>query len=187
MLGRCFGETDRGLPAAPSGCLGWIFLPLETSSRNLLMEFHRTVVKVTLDWFRNVSRCVFRGIPQRVYRGFKRMCSWGWRSHFRVVIGGWLCLLETLLLGVLKWGLKGVLKETLGRVSRTQRGVRRMPERGSGEGIFLPQSAFSKWNMRKMPIFRAWKSPVLPRNSAVFGRKWSSSATIHSESDCSHI
>lgn len=28
------------------GCLGWIFLPLETSSRNLLMEFHRTVVKV---------------------------------------------------------------------------------------------------------------------------------------------
>ena len=46
MLGRCFGETDRGLPAAPSGCLGWIFLPLETSSRNLLTEFHRTVVKV---------------------------------------------------------------------------------------------------------------------------------------------
>ena len=144
MLGRCFGETDRGLPAAPSGCLGWIFLPLETSSRNLLMEFHRTVVKVTLDWFRNVSRCVFRGIPQRVYRGFKRMCSWGWRSHFRVVIGGWLCLLETLLLGVLKWGLKGVLKETLGRVSRTQRGVRRMPERGSGEGDIFASKCMLK-------------------------------------------
>lgn len=24
--------------------------------------------------------------------------------------------------------------------------------------------------MRKVPIFRAWKSPVLPRNSAVFGK-----------------
>lgn len=144
MLGRCFGETDRGLPAAPSGCLGWIFLPLETSSRNLLMEFHRTVVKVTLDWFRNVSRCVFRGIPQRVYRGFKRMCSWGWRSHFRVVIGGWLCLLEMLLLGALKWGLKGVLKETLGRVSRTQRGVRRVPERGSGEGDIFASKCILK-------------------------------------------
>ena len=64
------------------------------------------------------------------------------------------------------------------------------PEGGSGEGfnslmrdpkgyliggvereLFLPQSACSKWNMRKVSIFRAWKSPVLPRNSAVFGRK----------------
>jgi len=58
---------------------------------------------------------------------------------------------------------------------------------GAGKGIFLPHSAFSKWNMRKVSIFRAWKSPVLPRNSAVFGKKWASSATIHSESDCSHI
>ena len=65
------------------------------------------------------------------------MCSWGWRSHFRVVIGGWLCLLEMLLLGALKWGLKGVLKETLGRVSRTQRGVRRVPERGEWRGGYF--------------------------------------------------
>jgi len=72
------------------------------------------------------------------------MCSWGWRSHFRVVIGGWLCLLETLLLGVLKWGLKGVLKETLGRVSRTQRGVRRVPERGSGEGAVFASKCILK-------------------------------------------
>lgn len=82
------------------------------------MEFHRTVVKVTLDWFRNVSRCVFRGIPQRVYRGFKRVCPWGWWSHFRAVAGGWLRLLETLLLSSLKGDLKGVLKGALGRVSR---------------------------------------------------------------------
>ncbi len=58
---------------------------------------------------------------------------------------------------------------------------------GVARELFLPRSAFSKWNMRKVSIFRAWKSLVLPRNSAVFGRKWSSSATIHSESDCSHI
>ena len=58
---------------------------------------------------------------------------------------------------------------------------------GLSKGLFLPQSAFSKWNMRKMPIFRAWKSPVLPRNSAVFGKNWALSATIHPESDCNHI
>lgn len=58
--------------------------------------------------------------------------------------------------------------------------------RGIVRGVFLPQSAFSKWNMRKLPIFLAWKSPVLSRNSAVFGRKRTSSATIHHESDCSH-
>ncbi len=61
-----------------------------------------------------------------------------------MVIGGWLCLLETLLLGVLKWGLKGVLKETLGRVSRTQRGVRRVPERGSGEGDIFASKCILK-------------------------------------------
>lgn len=54
-----------------------------------------------------------------------------------MVIGGWLCLLETLLLGALKWGLKGVLKEALGRVSRTQRGVRRVPERGEWRGGYF--------------------------------------------------
>ena len=58
--------------------------------------------------------------------------------------------------------------------------------RGEARGLFLPQSAFSKWNMRKVPIFRAWKSAVLPWNSAVFGKKYASSATIHPESDCSH-
>ena len=46
-------------------------------------------------------------------------------------------------------------------------GSERLPESGNGEGIFLPQSAFSKWNMRKLPIFLAWKSPVLSRNSAI--------------------
>ena len=61
-----------------------------------------------------------------------------------MVIGGWLCLLETLLLGVLKWGLKGVLKEILGRVSRTQRGVRRVPERGSGEGDIFASKCILK-------------------------------------------
>ena len=136
------------------------------------MEFHRTVVKVTLDWFRNVSRCVFRGIPQRVYRGFKRMCSWGWRSHFRVVIGGWLCLLETLLLGV--------LKETLGRVSRTQRGVRRVPERGSGEGDIFASKCILKVEYakdayipgleitRSAPEFRGfWKKMVFECNNSL--------------------
>lgn len=61
-----------------------------------------------------------------------------------MVIGGWLCLLKTLLLGALKWGLKGVLKEALGRVSRTQRGVRRAPERGSGEGDIFASKCILK-------------------------------------------
>ena len=61
-----------------------------------------------------------------------------------MVIGGWLCLLETLLLSSLKGDLKGVLKETLGRVSRTQRGVRRVPERGSGEGDIFASKCILK-------------------------------------------
>lgn len=73
-------------------------------------------------------------------------------------------------------GLKSVMRGPIGCLGG-----------GVARGLFLPQSAFSKWNMRKVPIFRAWKSPVLPRNSAVFGKNWASSATIHSESDCNHI
>ena len=67
------------------------------------------------------------------------------------------------------------------------RGLKRYLIEGVARGLLLSQNAFSKWNMRKVPIFRAWKSPVLPWNSAVFGKKLASRATIRPESDCSHI
>ena len=61
-----------------------------------------------------------------------------------MVIGGWLCLLEALLLSSLKGALKGVLEEALGWVSRVQRGVRRVPERGSGEGDIFASKCILK-------------------------------------------
>ena len=61
-----------------------------------------------------------------------------------MVAGEWLCLFETLLLSSLKGALKGVLEEALGRVSRVQRGVRRVPERGSGEGDIFASKCILK-------------------------------------------
>ncbi len=103
-----------------------------------------------------------------------------------MVIGGWLRLLEMLLLGALKWGLKGVLKEALGRVSRVQRGVRRAPEWGSGEGDIFVSKCILKVEYAKDAYIPGLEITRFPRNSAVFGKNWASSATIHPESDCSH-
>ena len=103
--------------------------------------------------------------------------EWLWGDGFEVAaFGGSEMGLERGSEGDSGAGLKGLMRGSKGR-----------PSGGVVKGIFLPQSAFSKWNMRKVSIFRAWKSPVLPRNSAVFGKNWASSATIHPESDCNHI
>ena len=110
-----------------------------------------------------------------------------------VLTGGGATFKRLLESGYAFWGrcflvlLLGSLKGALVGVRWCDEQSERRPDWGSDEGEFLSQSAFSKWNMRKVPIFRVWKSPVLPRNSAVLGRKWSLSATIHPESDYSHI
>ena len=104
-----------------------------------------------------------------------------------VLTGGGDTFKRLLESGYAFWGrcflvlLLGSLRGALVGVRWCDEQSKRRPDWGSDEGaIFVSKCIL------KVPIFRVWKSPVLPRNSAVLGRKWALSATIHPESDYSH-
>ena len=75
-------------------------------------------------------------------------------SHFWVAIGVCLCLLLTLLLGATFGFPEG---GSGGGFSGVMSGLKGYLIGGAVGELFLPHSAFSKWNMRKVTIFQAWK------------------------------
>lgn len=101
------------------------------------------------------------------------MCPWGWWSHFRAVAGGWLRLLETLLLSSLKGALEAGLKDLM-------RGAERIPDWGSRGGAVFASKCILKVEYAKgayipgleitrfAPEFRGfWKKMVFECNNSL--------------------